>query len=58
MDDFYELLDLYAFDVDKAAKAANNVTRPLKEVIDEILEEAGLDAVEKVQSEPAGSIDR
>lgn len=48
MDDFYELLDLYAFDVDKAAKAANNGSRPLKEVIDEILEEAGLDAVAAV----------
>lgn len=58
MDDFYELLDLYAFDVDKAATAANNGARPLKKVIDEILEEAGLDALEKVQSEPARAIDR
>lgn len=48
MDDFYELLDLYAFDVEKAAKAANNGARPLREVIDEILEEAGLDAVAAV----------
>lgn len=48
MDDFYELLDLYAFDIEKAATAANNGARPLKEVIDEILEEAGLDAVAAV----------
>ena len=52
MDDFYELLDMYAFDVDKAVQAAKNGAKPLKEIINEILEEAGLDAVETVPAKP------
>ena len=35
MDDFFETLDFFAFDVDKASEAA-------KELINEILEEVGL----------------
>ena len=52
MDDFYELLDMYAFDVDKAVQAAKNGAKPLKEIVNEILEEAGLDAVETVPAKP------
>jgi len=36
MDDFFETLDFFAFDVDKAAEAT-------QELINTILEEAGLD---------------
>ncbi len=48
MDDFYELLDLYAFDIEKAAKAAQSDVKPLNEIVNEILEEAGLDAMAAV----------
>ena len=58
MKDFIEAMDLCAFDVDKAVEMSKVETRTLKEIIDEMLEEAGLDALEKVQSEPAGAIDR
>ena len=51
MCDFIELMDLYAYDVEKAVEAAKNSARPLKEIVNEILEEAGLD-VEKVSAEP------
>ena len=57
MCDFIELMDLYAFDVDRAAQAAKNSARPLKEIVDEILEEAGLDAVAAVQPEPVSKHD-
>lgn len=52
MDDFYELLDMYAFDVEKAAQAAQSDAKPLHEIVNEILEEAGLDAVETVSAKP------
>lgn len=58
MKDFIEVMDFCAFDVDKAVEMTKDETRALKEIIDEMLEEAGLDAVEKVQSEPAGTINR
>ena len=51
MDDFYELLDMYAFDIEKAAHAAKNGAKPMREIINEILEEAGLDAVANVSAE-------
>jgi hypothetical protein len=58
MKDFIEAMDMCAFDVDKAAEMTKVETRTLKEIINEMLEEAGLDALEKVQSESAGAIDR
>jgi hypothetical protein len=51
-------MDMCAFDVDKAAEMTKVETRTLPEIINDMLEEAGLDALEKVQSEPAGAIDR
>ena len=56
MTDFIEILDICAFDVDKAA-AMSGGARPLREVIDDILEEAGLD-VARVQPEPGKNQDR
>lgn len=58
MKDFIEAMDFCAFDVDKAVEMTKVETRTLPEIINEMLEEAGLDALEKVQSEPAGAIDR
>ena len=58
MKDFIEAMDMCAFDVDKAVEMTKVETRTMKEIINEMLEEAGLDAMEKVQSEPAGAIDR
>ena len=58
MKDFIEAMDMCAFDVDKAVEMTKVETRTLKEIIGEMLEEAGLDALEKVQSEPAGASDR
>lgn len=58
MKDFIEAMDFCAFDVDKAVEMTHVETRTLPEIINEMLEEAGLDALEKVQSEPAGAIDR
>lgn len=55
MKDFYELLNMYAFDVEKAAEEAKNDAKPLKEIINEILEEAGLDAVASLQPKPASA---
>lgn len=49
MIDFIEIMDFCAFDVGKAAEM-NGDAKPLREIIDEILEEAGLD-VATVQSE-------
>lgn len=49
MEDFFELLDYCGFDVDRAAKMVE--AKPLKEIINDILEEAGLD-VEKIPTEP------
>ena len=57
MCDFIELMDLYAFDVDRAAQAAKNSARPLKEIVNEILEEAGLDAVATVQPKSTSKYD-
>ena len=54
MTDFIELMDFCAYDVDKAA-AMSGGARPLREVIDDILEEAGLD-VATIQSKP-GRVD-
>lgn len=51
-DDFYEILDYCAFDVEKAS-ALNGDVKPLREIINEMLEEAGLDAVEDVSTKPA-----
>lgn len=56
MTDFIELMDFCAYDVDKAA-AMSGGARPLREVIDDILEEAGLD-VARVQPEPGQNQDR
>ena len=41
MEDFFETLDFYAFDVDKAV--ASTDAKPMHEIINDILEEAGLD---------------
>ena len=57
MTDFIELMDFCAFDVDKAAALAGGA-RPLREIIDEILEEAGLDAVARIQPKPGQHQDR
>ena len=43
MEDFYEILDYCAFDVDKAAMMSNDDQKPLADIINDILEEAGLD---------------
>ena len=58
MKDFIEAMDFCAFDVDKAVEMTKVETRTLKEIINEMLEEAGLDAVEKVQPKSAGTSDR
>lgn len=50
MDDFYEVLDYCGFDVDRAAKMVD--AKPLMEIINDILEEAGLDAVASISTEP------
>lgn len=52
MDDFIELMDFCSYDVDAAIKRSNKDMRPLREIINEMLEEAGLDAVASLQSEP------
>ena len=57
MTDFIEAMEFCAYDVDKAASMIGGV-RPLREIIDEILEEAGLDAVARIQSEPRQNQDR
>lgn len=51
MKDFIEVMDFCAFDVDKAVEMTKDETRALKEIIDEMLEEAGLDAMVTVQPE-------
>lgn len=51
MEDFYEIMDRCAFDVDKAVAETKVETRTLREIINEMLKEAGLDAVAAVQSE-------
>lgn len=56
MTDFIELMDFCAFDVDKAVSLAGGA-RPLREVIDDILEEAGLDALEKIQPQSGWKTD-
>lgn len=58
MKDFIEAMDMCAYDLDMAVEMTKVETRTLKEIINDMLEEAGLDALEKVQSEPAGAIDR
>lgn len=57
MKDFLEILDFCAYDIGKAAEMAGGA-RPLKEIIDAILEEAGLDAVARIQPEPGQNQDR
>lgn len=55
MEDFYEVMDRNAFDVDKAISEMKCETRTLPEIINEMLEEAGLDAVESVSAKPITS---
>ena len=43
MEDFYEALDLCAFDITKAAELAEGKNPVDRDTIDEILKEAGLD---------------
>lgn len=50
MEDFYEVLDRCAFDVDKAVAETKVETRTLPEIINEMLKEAGLDAMAPIQS--------
>ncbi|MBO7670388.1 MAG: hypothetical protein J6S60_07335 [Oscillospiraceae bacterium] len=57
MMDFFTALVICAFDVEAAKKMTDNGAKPLREVVNDILEEAGLDAVEKVQSEPGRKTD-
>jgi len=57
MKDFIEIMDFCAYDVDAAIERANKDMRPLREIINEMLEEAGLDAVADVPAEPAQHID-
>lgn len=57
MQDFYEALDFCAFDVTKASAMVGEA-KPLREVIEDILEEAGLDAVASVPTEPITACDR
>lgn len=57
MPDFYEALDFCAFDIEKAGAMMCNDAKPLREVVNDILEEAGLD-VAKVEPEPAGPYHR
>lgn len=52
MKDFIEAMDFCAFDVDKAVEMTKVETRTLPEIINEMLEEAGLDAVASVPTKP------
>jgi len=51
MPDYFEALDFCAFDIEKAGAMTRNEAKPLREVVNDILEEAGLD-VEKVSAKP------
>lgn len=51
MNDFLELMDFCSYDVDAAIERSNKDMRPLREIINEMLEEAGLDAMVTVQPE-------
>ena len=55
MEDFYEIMDRCAFDVDKAVAETKVETRTLPEIINEMLKEAGLDAMESVSAKPIES---
>ncbi|MBO7669068.1 MAG: hypothetical protein J6S60_00630 [Oscillospiraceae bacterium] len=57
MDDFFAALVISAFDVDAAKKLVNSDAKSLPEIVNDILEEAGLD-VAKVEPKPAGSPNR
>jgi hypothetical protein len=52
--DYFAALVISAFDVDAAAKLTQNDAKTLPEVVNEILEEAGLDAMANVSAKPAG----
>ena len=56
MTDFIEAMDFCAYDVEKAVKMVGGA-RPLREIIDEIMEEAGLDAMARIQSESGRKTD-
>lgn len=51
MEDFYAALVISAFDVDAAKKLVNSDAKSLPEIVNDILEEAGLDAVASVPAQ-------
>lgn len=50
MDDFFAALVISAFDVDAAKKLVKSDTKTLPEIVNDILEEAGLDAVASIST--------